>query len=112
MVIYYVLMITKEIYKIIFIKLSFGLIFFKESSTSPLSTGLVLEPRNHDIVLNGHLGTIQFYNAYMDRHVMELEISSTNRVSRIFEEKIIRHNVKHVCFSKNGKWMATVNFVC
>jgi len=83
----------------------------KESRTSPLSTGLVLEPRNYDVVLNGHPGTIQFYNTYMDRHVMELEISSTNRVSRIFEEEIVRHIVKHVCFSKNGKWMATVNFV-
>ncbi|RIA99515.1 quinon protein alcohol dehydrogenase-like superfamily [Glomus cerebriforme] len=80
-----------------------------ESRTNPLSTGLVLEPRNHDIVLNGRPGTIQFYNAYMDRHVMELEVSVTNRVSRIFEEEIVRHHVKHVCFSKNGKWMATVD---
>ncbi|PKY13521.1 WD40 repeat-like protein [Rhizophagus irregularis] len=80
-----------------------------ESLANPLSTGLVLEPRNYDVVLNGHPGTIQFYNAYMDRHVMELEVSVTNRVSRIFEEEVVRHHVKHVCFSKNGKWMATVD---
>ena len=79
-----------------------------ESHTNPLFTGLVLEPRNHDIVLNGLPGTIQFYNAYMDRHVMELEVSVTNKVSRTFEKEIVRHCVKHVCFSKNGKWMATV----
>ncbi|GES99517.1 WD repeat-containing protein 75 [Rhizophagus clarus] len=80
-----------------------------ESRANPLSTGLVLEPRNYDVVLNGHPGTIQFYNAYTDRHVMELEVSVTNRVSRTFEEEIVRHHVKHVCFSKNGKWMATVD---
>ncbi|CAI2180970.1 14210_t:CDS:10, partial [Funneliformis geosporum] len=80
-----------------------------ESCTNPLSTGLVLEPKNHDVVLNGLPGTIQFYNVYLDRHVMELEISVTNRVSRTFEKKIVRHTVKHVCFSKNGNWMATID---
>lgn len=40
----------------------------------PLSTGLVVEPRNDHIVLNGVPGTLQFYNCFTDRHVLEVRI--------------------------------------
>lgn len=81
----------------------------QSNAVNPLSTGLVVEPRNHYVVLNGNPGTIQFYNAYTDRHVMELEVSSRNLVSRTFEKRITYHHVCHVAFSSNGEWMATVN---
>ncbi|CAG8725295.1 1481_t:CDS:10, partial [Acaulospora morrowiae] len=79
------------------------------STTNPLSTGLVIEPKNHHVVLNGIPGTIQFYNAYTDRHVMEFEVSSRNLVSRTFKKEVTYHHVCHVAFSSNGNWMATID---
>ncbi|CAG8561592.1 7727_t:CDS:2, partial [Diversispora eburnea] len=57
--------------------------------------------------LIGIPGTIQFYNAYTDRHVMEVEVLLRNLVSSSFEKEIIYHHVCHVAFSSNGEWMAT-----
>ncbi|ORY00710.1 WD40 repeat-like protein [Basidiobolus meristosporus CBS 931.73] len=87
-----------------------GLKYAQMNHTSnPLRTGLIVEPKNNHIVLNGVPGTIQFYNPYTDRHVMELEVSPRNRVSRTDEKEIIEPQVEHVAFSKNGDWMATVD---
>jgi NET1-associated nuclear protein 1 (U3 small nucleolar RNA-associated protein 17) len=38
----------------------------------PLNTGLVLDPRKGNVVLNGVPGTLQFYNAKTDKHVLEV----------------------------------------
>jgi NET1-associated nuclear protein 1 (U3 small nucleolar RNA-associated protein 17) len=43
-----------------------------DHETYPLSTGLVVEPRNDHVVLNGVPGTLQFYNCFTDRHVLEV----------------------------------------
>ncbi|CAG8503216.1 7091_t:CDS:10 [Acaulospora colombiana] len=75
------------------------------STKNLLSTGLVIEPRNHYVVLNGNPGAIQFYNAYTDRNVMEFEVSSRILVSRAFQKEMIYHHVCHVAFSLNGSWM-------
>ncbi|KAI9204433.1 WD40-repeat-containing domain protein [Polychytrium aggregatum] len=75
----------------------------------PLSTGLVVEPRENAVCLNGSPGTLQFYNPFADRHVMELEITSGNRVSRQEDREIIRPHVVHAAFSKTGDWMTTVD---
>ncbi|KAF0379969.1 WD40 repeat-like protein [Gigaspora margarita] len=80
-----------------------------DASIYPLSTGLVIEPRNHLVVLNGLPGTIQFYNPHSDRHVMEHEVSQRTMISRAFEKDIVYPNVNHVSFSSNGNWMATVD---
>ncbi|CAG8531218.1 5601_t:CDS:10 [Cetraspora pellucida] len=80
-----------------------------DASVYPLSTGLVIEPRNHFVVLNGLPGTIQFYNPYANRHVMEHEVSRRTMISRAFKKDIVYPNVIHVSFSSNGDWMVTVD---
>ncbi|KAI7871378.1 WD40-repeat-containing domain protein [Mucor mucedo] len=81
-----------------------------DHATNPLSTGLIIEPRNHHIVLNGVQGSIQFYDANADKHVMDLEVVPMNRISRTSTEKEIIHaHVAHVAFLKTGEWMATVD---
>lgn len=81
-----------------------------DNATNPLSTGLIIEPRNHHIVLNGVQGSIQFYDANADKHVMDLEVVPMNRISRTSVEKEIIHaHVAHVAFLKSGEWMATVD---
>ncbi|KAF9953677.1 hypothetical protein BGZ65_004522, partial [Modicella reniformis] len=77
----------------------------------PLSTGLVIEPRNGHVVLNGMAGTLQFYDPIQEQHIMELEITPRNKVSRTDEKDIIPPQVMHCAFSKDkaGRWMVTVD---
>lgn len=80
-----------------------------DNATNPLSTGLIIEPRNHHVVLNGVQGSIQFYDANADSHVMDLEVVPMNRISRTGEKEIVHAHVAHVAFLKSGEWMATVD---
>ncbi|KAJ3088070.1 WD repeat-containing protein 75 [Quaeritorhiza haematococci] len=75
----------------------------------PLSTGIVVEPRNNYVVMNGAPGSLQFFNPYTDRHVLELEVTPGNRVSRTEEKEIIRPHVTQLAFSPSGDWMITVD---
>ncbi|KAF9136120.1 hypothetical protein BGW39_006916 [Mortierella sp. 14UC] len=78
---------------------------------NPLLTGLVIEPRNGHVVLNGLPGTLQFYDPIKDQHIMELEVFPRNKVSRTYEKEIVPPRVMHVAFSndKAGRWMVTVD---
>ncbi|GAA5807850.1 hypothetical protein MFLAVUS_001229 [Mucor flavus] len=80
-----------------------------DNALNPLSTGLIIEPRNHHVVLNGVQGSIQFYNANADSHVMDLEVVPMNRIVRAGEKEIVHAHVSHVAFLKSGEWMATVD---
>ncbi|KAI8982312.1 hypothetical protein BDF20DRAFT_912490 [Mycotypha africana] len=80
-----------------------------ESNMNPLSTGLIIEPRNRHVVLNGVQGSLQFYNAIADSHVMDLEVVPMNRIVRSGEREIIHAHVAHVAFLRSGEWMATVD---
>ncbi|KAG1083680.1 hypothetical protein G6F42_022119 [Rhizopus arrhizus] len=80
-----------------------------DNALNPLSTGLIIEPRNHHVVLNGVQGSLQFYDAVADSHVMDLEVVPMNRVVRAGEKEIIHAHVAHVAFLHNGEWMATVD---
>ncbi|RUS16393.1 WD40-repeat-containing domain protein [Endogone sp. FLAS-F59071] len=80
-----------------------------DHNANPLSTGLVIEPRNHHVVLNGVPGTLQFYNAYTDRHALELEVASRNMISRTDDKEIVQPHVDFVAFWDHGEWMATVD---
>lgn len=80
-----------------------------DNALNPLSTGLIIEPRNHHVVLNGVQGSIQFYNVNADSHVMDLEVVPMNRVVRAGEKEIIHAHVSHVAFLNSGEWMATVD---
>ncbi|KAG1472336.1 hypothetical protein G6F56_001597 [Rhizopus delemar] len=77
--------------------------------SAPLLTGMLTEPRNHHLVMNGVTGSLQFYNAKTDSHVMDLEVVPLNRVVRTDEKEIIHTQVTHVAFLPNGEWMATVD---
>ncbi|TPX36163.1 hypothetical protein SmJEL517_g01657 [Synchytrium microbalum] len=85
-----------------------GLRIGRIRSDSQLSTGLVLEPRNKLIALNGLPGSLQFLNSKTLEHVMELEVTPGNRVSRMDKNEIIRAHVIYVAFSGDGEWMTTV----
>jgi len=78
---------------------------------NPLSTGLVIEPRNGNVVLNGLPGTIQFFDPIKEQHIMEMEISPRNKVSRTDDKEVIPPRVMHVAFSndKAARWMVTVD---
>ncbi|KAI8388924.1 WD40-repeat-containing domain protein [Radiomyces spectabilis] len=79
-----------------------------EASKGP-KTGLVVEPRNHHIVMNGVPGNIQAYDTYADRHVMDMQVVPMNQVSRVGNSEIVRPEVEHLAFSSTGEWMATVD---
>ncbi|KAG2174669.1 hypothetical protein INT44_006933 [Umbelopsis vinacea] len=79
------------------------------SNTYPLYTGLVIEPRNHHVVMNGVPGNIQFYNPYLDSHVLDLEVAPITRISRPDENELIFSLVRHVAFMDDGSWMATID---
>ncbi|KAI7901524.1 quinon protein alcohol dehydrogenase-like superfamily [Cokeromyces recurvatus] len=80
-----------------------------DNASNPLSTGLIVEPRNHHVVLNGVQGSIQFYDAISDSHVMNLEVMPVNRIVRSGERDVIHGHVAHVAFLRSGEWMATVD---
>ncbi|KAI9494003.1 hypothetical protein BDB00DRAFT_820388 [Zychaea mexicana] len=77
------------------------------NNTRP-STGLVVEPRNRNVVLNGVDGSVQFYNCASDAHVAEVEVVPVSRNQSI-DNKFVRANVQHTAFLANGEWMATVD---
>lgn len=70
---------------------------------------MVIEPRNHHVVLNGVPGSVQFYNPYLDSHVLDLEIVPLTRISRADENELVHSLVRHVAFMDDGSWMATVD---
>lgn len=54
-------------------------------------------------------GNIQFYNPYLDSHVLDLEVVPITRISRPEEHDLVHSLVRHVAFMDNGSWMATVD---
>ncbi|KAI9475978.1 MAG: WD40-repeat-containing domain protein [Benjaminiella poitrasii] len=80
-----------------------------DNASNPLSTGLIIEPHNHHVVLNGVQGSLQFYDAVSDSHVMNLEILPINRIVRSGDREVIHAHVAHVAFLRSGEWMATVD---
>ncbi|TPX45559.1 hypothetical protein SeMB42_g03970 [Synchytrium endobioticum] len=71
-------------------------------------TGLVVEPRNKLIALNALPGSLQFISSSTFEHVMELEVTPGNRVSRRDNNDIVRAHVLYVAFSADGEWMVTL----
>ncbi|KAJ3391817.1 WD repeat-containing protein 75 [Lobulomyces angularis] len=72
------------------------------------SIGLVVEPRNNNIVLNGP-GALQFYNPLSDSHILELEVAPRNKIAKREEKELIHPDITHISFSKDGLWMATID---
>ncbi|KAJ3104951.1 hypothetical protein HDU97_008699 [Phlyctochytrium planicorne] len=72
--------------------------------------GVTIDPRSNLAVLIAGLdSTIQFFNAPEDRHVLEIETSPRNRVTRTDTEDIPQVHLTEVAFSTDGNWMATVD---
>ncbi|KAG0242251.1 hypothetical protein BGX31_000413 [Mortierella sp. GBA43] len=71
----------------------------------------LVEPRNGHVVLNGLPGTLQFYDPIKEQHIMELEITPRNKVSRTDDKDIIPPQVLHCAFSRDkaARWMVTVD---
>ncbi|KAJ3094662.1 hypothetical protein HDU96_001536 [Phlyctochytrium bullatum] len=72
--------------------------------------GITVDPRTGLlVVVSGKGDSIQFYNAAEDRHVMELETSPRNRISRTNGgDPAPSVEVSRIVFSATGAWMATV----
>ncbi|KAI8835527.1 quinon protein alcohol dehydrogenase-like superfamily [Chytridium lagenaria] len=74
------------------------------------NAGVTVDPRSNLVVMAAASGTsVQFFNAPEDRHVMELETSPRNRVSRTENEEGDDVEVTKIAFSVDGEWMATVD---
>ncbi|KAJ2609805.1 NET1-associated nuclear protein 1 [Coemansia sp. RSA 1365] len=75
----------------------------------PFTTGLVVHPATHSLVLNGEPGHLQVFNHLNDRHLTSIEVASFNRVSGTSASRISRPHVDLVQYSLTGLWMATVD---
>ncbi|KAJ2739472.1 NET1-associated nuclear protein 1, partial [Coemansia sp. BCRC 34301] len=75
------------------------------------TTGLVVHPTTHHVVLNGEPGHLQVYSALSDRHVVSVEVASFNRTggSSSNGQEIQQPHVDLVQYSSDGAWMATVD---
>eukprot|EP00743_Colponemidia_sp_Colp-15_P005541 GILK01005961.1.p1 GENE.GILK01005961.1~~GILK01005961.1.p1 ORF type:complete len:964 (-),score=206.41 GILK01005961.1:37-2928(-) len=76
--------------------------------TIPPSTGLVLDPKHKLLVLNGLPGAIQFYDAWGDRHVNDLEVIPRNYVSRIDSSFPVTFRIEQICFTSDASWLVTL----
>ncbi|KAJ2834211.1 NET1-associated nuclear protein 1 [Coemansia sp. 'formosensis'] len=72
------------------------------------TTGLVVHPTTHHVVLNGEPGHLQVYSALSDRHVVSVEIASFNRTGGS-QVAARQPHVDLVQYSSDGAWMATVD---
>jgi NET1-associated nuclear protein 1 (U3 small nucleolar RNA-associated protein 17) len=81
------------------------------SIDSLLRTGLVIDPRQQALVLNGKYGsaTLQFFNVNTHRHISELPVLHRNPVSRTDSKDAALFQVEHVCFNSTGSSMVTAD---
>ncbi|KAJ2760832.1 NET1-associated nuclear protein 1, partial [Coemansia nantahalensis] len=75
----------------------------------PFTTGLVVHPATHALVLNGDPGFIQVFNHLADRHLASVEVAPFNRTGGSSSEAVSRPHVDLVQYSSDGTWMATVD---
>ncbi|KAJ2356238.1 NET1-associated nuclear protein 1 [Coemansia erecta] len=76
----------------------------RELDADPFTTGLVVHPATHALVLNGEPGRLQVFNHANDRHLASIEVAAYNRVGAGSQP-----HVDVVQFSSDGAWMATVD---
>ncbi|KAI8319329.1 WD40 repeat-like protein [Martensiomyces pterosporus] len=76
----------------------------------PFTTGLVVHPATHHLVLNGEPGHLQVFNHVNDRHLASVEIASFNRTAGSQSSShTSQPHVDLVQYSSDGTWMATVD---
>jgi NET1-associated nuclear protein 1 (U3 small nucleolar RNA-associated protein 17) len=83
----------------------------ERSVDSLLRTGLVIDPRQQALVVNGKFGsaTLQFFNVNTHRHISELPILHRNPISRTNKNDAALFQVEHVCFNSSGSTMVTAD---
>ena len=76
-----------------------------------VSTGLLIDPREGYLTMNGVPNSLQFYDLYNDRFISELEIAAPNAVRRDIKRGSILpiSRVEHSCFTSDGSWLITVD---
>ncbi|EPT01493.1 hypothetical protein FOMPIDRAFT_1120096 [Fomitopsis schrenkii] len=62
------------------------------------------------IIPSSHPSSLQVCNPRTSQLVSELEVSSSNRVGRTFEEQSQPSRVEHAVVSDDGEWLATVDY--
>ncbi|XP_065358033.1 WD repeat-containing protein 75 [Calliphora vicina] len=68
-------------------------------------TGLLLNPRNNSLVLNGRVGSLQFYNTYTKSLLYNINIVNQNLLS--VERDRIMYDIRVTKAAFNIDWMAT-----
>ena len=72
---------------------------------------VAVDPIDGAIVMNGvhGTGTVQMYDAANDRHLSDLTVAQRNVVSRTQNERLAPTVVEHICFSRDGHDLITVD---
>ena len=75
------------------------------------SVPLAFHSQSSTIILpSSHPSSLQVCNPRTSQLVSELEVSSSNRVGRTFEEQSQPSRVEHAVVSDNGEWLATIDY--
>ncbi|GBN19142.1 WD repeat-containing protein 75 [Araneus ventricosus] len=75
-----------------------------------LPTGLLYDPLNKALVLNGKPGHLQFYNINEDKQLFNLDISGRNFISQERENVVLNTDVQKAAIDDKGQWLATAEF--
>ena len=73
-----------------------------------IPAGLIVEPHYNCLVTNSRPGQIQFYSPWINQHVMSIDVTGRNTVSRREDKPVVYTQVTNVAFSDCKNWMATV----
>ncbi|KAJ2888010.1 NET1-associated nuclear protein 1 [Coemansia asiatica] len=81
----------------------------RKLESDAFTTGLIVHPTTHALVLNGDPGHLQVFNHTTDRHLASIEVVSFNRVGGPATGDSQTPHVDIVQYSSDGAWMATVD---
>ncbi|KAJ2993578.1 WD repeat-containing protein 75 [Globomyces sp. JEL0801] len=75
----------------------------------PIQSGLIIDPKNGDFVLNGKPSSLQFFNAKTCETTNELNLSIRNTVVTAGRKPLMEPQLKKHVFSTKGDWLITVD---
>ena len=70
---------------------------------------LVRDPKRNCVVMQGLPGRLQFWRVDTNQHVLEVEVAPSPKINRSESGMVQASWVRHVAFSPDGNWMATVD---
>lgn len=73
-----------------------------------VSAGMKMDARTKALVLNGHVGNVQFYSPRTMSLLYNLDVVGQNKLTRERETDIPNTNVTKLALSKKGEWLACV----